>query len=180
MSCCAAQSSRGPLPAGHTGNECTATSSRCTNRRASGRQKISDRSNPDTRITVGATFVAIAVVCADSVAWSMSGAPIYIEDYIPLYYHAGPPRKRRIEMAASSVAEVVTARCLRKRSTRLAPWRQKSGVMAATRGLATTRRFSLEACSACRWRRGPSAGSRSSRDEKRPRPRRPRARDPHP
>jgi hypothetical protein len=85
MWCCAAQS-RDSLRAGHTGKECNAASSSSwTNRRASGRQKITDRSNPDTRITVGATFVATTVVCAGSVAWSMSGAPIYLEDYCPLY-----------------------------------------------------------------------------------------------
>jgi hypothetical protein len=33
--------------------------------------------------------VAITVVCAGSVAWSMSGAPIYLDDCIPPYYHGG-------------------------------------------------------------------------------------------
>ena len=84
MRCCAAQS-RDSLRAAHTGKGCNAASSSCTNRRASGRQKITDRSNPDTRITVSATFVATTVVCAGSVACSMSGAPIYLEDYFPLY-----------------------------------------------------------------------------------------------
>jgi hypothetical protein len=99
MWCCAAESSRGPLPAGHTGNECNAASSSCTNRRASGRQKIIDRSNADTRITVGATFVAITVACAGAVVWSMPGGPIYIDDYNHLYYHGWASAKRRIESA---------------------------------------------------------------------------------
>jgi hypothetical protein len=83
MWCCAAQS-RDSLRAGHTGKECNAASSSPAKQVTAGRQKITDRSNPDTRITVGATFVATTVVCAGSVAWSMS-APIYLEDYFPLY-----------------------------------------------------------------------------------------------
>ena len=84
MWCCAAQS-RDSLRADPTGKECNAASSSWTNRRASGRQKITDRSNPDTRITVDATFVATTVVCAGSRVWCMSGAPIYLEYYFPLY-----------------------------------------------------------------------------------------------
>ncbi len=57
---------------------------------------------------------------------------------------------------------------------------QRCVVTPAALGLATTRRFRLEACSACRWRRGPCGDSRSSPDEKRPRPRRPRGRDRRP
>jgi hypothetical protein len=85
-----------------------------------------------------------------------------------------------VEMASASVAEVVTARCLRKRSARLALSGQRCVVTPAALGLATTRRFRLEACSACRSRHGPCADSRSSPDEKRPRPRRPRERDRRP
>ena len=75
---CRASHSRGSLLAGHSGKECNAASSSGTNGRAPGRQMITDRSNPDARITVDATLVAIAVVCAGA-------GVVYLEHWAPLY-----------------------------------------------------------------------------------------------